>query len=139
MKDAGSLHQKVQELCDCFTTTDPLQEMSKVKDDADTDEAALKWIALAILHGINSNAKEISIVNAEDKGVTVTAKYREAELPSPGEPIAEKIIKAVRDITHIEEGKGKTMLALGIGNSSMELQIKSKNKGDDKKITIKFP
>lgn len=139
MKDAGNLHQKVQELCDCFATTDPLHEMSKVKEDADTDEAALKWIALAILHGINSNAKEISIVNTEDTGVTVTAKYREAKLPSPGEPIAEKIIKAVREITHLEDDKGKTILALGIHNSSMELQIKSKHKGDDEKITIKFP
>ena len=28
MKDKRSLHLKVQELCDCFATTDPLKEMS---------------------------------------------------------------------------------------------------------------
>ena len=68
MKDAGSLHQKVQGLCDCFATNDPLKEMSTVKNDTDTDEAALKWIALAILHGINSNAKEITISNSKEDG-----------------------------------------------------------------------
>ena len=58
MKDTKSLHLKVQELCDCFATTDPLKEMSVVKNDADTQEAALKWLALAALHGVNNNAKK---------------------------------------------------------------------------------
>jgi hypothetical protein len=47
MKDKRSLHLKVQELCDCYATTDPLKEMSIVKDDEDKDEAGLKWLALA--------------------------------------------------------------------------------------------
>ncbi len=139
MKDAGNLHQKVQGLCDCFATNDPLKEMSKVKKDADTDEAALKWIALAILHGINSNAKEITISNSKDEGPKVTAEYRKAELPSPGAPIAAKIIKAMQKITHVDDGKTKTTLAFGVRNSSMDLKIKSRLEDGDEKITIKFP
>lgn len=139
MKDAANLHLKVQELCDCFATTDPLKEMSEVKGDANTDEAALKWIALAVLHGINSNAKKITITNTQSDGVKVTAEYRSAELPSPGEPIGKKIIQAVRDITHLEANKAESTLALGIRNNSMDLNIKSKHEGDDEKITIKFP
>jgi hypothetical protein len=139
MKDAVNLHQKVQDLCDCFATTDPLKEMSGVKNDTDTDEAALKWIALAILHGINSNAKEITISNSPGEGVKVTAEYRKAELPSPGGPIAEKIINAVREISHLEGSKAETTLAFGIRNSSMDLKIKSKHEGSDEKISIKFP
>lgn len=139
MKDAGSLHQKVQDLCDCFATNDPLQEMSKIPKDSDTDEAALKWIALAILHGINSNAKEITIANTRKEGVKVTAEYRKAELPSPGDPIAGKIIHAVREITHLEGGKAETTLAFGIQNNSMDLKIKSKHEDGDDKVTIKFP
>ena len=50
MKDKQSLHLKVQELCDCYATTDPLKEMSDVAKDADKEEAALKWISLAVLH-----------------------------------------------------------------------------------------
>ncbi len=139
MKDAGSLHQKVQGLCDCFATNDPLQEMSKIQSESDTDEAALKWIALAILHGINSNAKEITIANTKKEGVKVTAEYRKADLPSPGGPIGEKIINAVREISHLEGGKAETTLAFGIRNNSMDLKIKSKHEGGDEKITIKFP
>ncbi len=139
MKDAANLHLKVQELCDCFATTDPLKGMSEVKNDTDTDEAALKWIALTVLHGINSNAKEITISNTKGGGVKVTAEYRKAELPSPGVPIAEKIMKAVKDICHLEGSKGETTLAFGIRNNSMDLKIKSKHEGNDEKITIKFP
>jgi hypothetical protein len=32
MKDKESLHLKVQDLCNCFATTDPLKERSIVKD-----------------------------------------------------------------------------------------------------------
>jgi hypothetical protein len=139
MKDTSSLHQKVQGLCDCFATNDPLKEMSKIKNDTDTDEAALKWIALTVLHGINSNAKEITISNTKGDGVKVTAEYRKAQLPSPGGPIAEKIINAVREISHLEGGKAETTLAFGLRNSSMDLKIKSRHEGNDEKITIKFP
>lgn len=139
MKDTENLHQKVQGLCDCFATNDPLKEMSQLKKDADTDEAALKWIALAVLHGINSNAKEITIATTKDDGVKVTAEYRKAELPSPGAPIGEKIINAMRKISHLEGGKAETTLAFGVRNSSMDLKIKSKQEGSDQKITIKFP
>ncbi len=139
MKDTESLHQKVQGLCDCFATNDPLKEMSEVKNDADTDEAALKWIALAILHGINSNAKEITISNNSSDGVKVTAEYRKADLPSPGDPIGSKIINAVREITHLEGSKAETTLAFGIRNNSMDLKIKSKHEDGNEKISIKFP
>ena len=139
MKDAVNLHQKVQGLCDCFATNDPLKEMSEVRSDTDTDEAALKWIALAVLHGINSNAKEITISNTKEGGVKVSAEYRKAELPSPGGPIGEKIMQAVRAISHLEGNKAETTLAFGIRNNSMDLKIKSKHEGSDEKITIKFP
>lgn len=84
MTDTVSLHLKVQELCNCFATTDPLKEMSSVKGGADKEEAALKWLALAALHGVNNNAEKISITKTDDGNVKVTAKYRKTDLPSPG-------------------------------------------------------
>ena len=139
MKDKGSFHLKVQELCDCFATTDPLKEMSVVKNDADKEEAALKWLALAALHGVNNNAENISITISNDGEVKVTAEYRKTDLPSPGPEVAEKIIEAMSGITHIEGDEGKTQLALGIRDSSIDLIVKMKKKGDEKKVTIKFP
>jgi hypothetical protein len=139
MKEKRNLHLKVQELCDCYATNDPLKEMSEIKGDGDKDEAALKWLALAALHGVNDNAMEISITRSPDGNIKVTAKYRESELPSPGSEIGEKIINAVREITHIEGNKGKSPLALGIREDSIELRIKMKTKDEGARVTLKFP
>ena len=139
MKEKRNIHLKVQELCDCYATNDPLKEMSEIKGDGDPDEAAAKWLALAALHGVNDNAKEVTIRRSPDGNIKVTAKYREAELPSPGAEIGEKIMNAVRDITHIEGGKGKSPLALGIREDSIELKIKMKSKDEGQKVTLKFP
>ena len=139
MKEKRNVHLKVQELCDCYATNDPLKEMSVVKNDSDKEEAALKWLALAALHGVNNNAKEIIITQSHDGDVMVTAKYRESELPSPGSDVGSKIMEAVREITHIEGKEGKTPLALGIRNDSIELRVKMKAKEGREKVTIKFP
>ena len=139
MKEKRNIHLKVQELCDCYATNDPLKEMSEIKGDSDQDEAAAKWLALAALHGVNDNAKEVSISRSPDGSIRVTAKYRESELPSPGAEIGEKIMSAVREITHIEGGKGKSPLALGIREDSIELKIKMKTKDEGERVTLKFP
>jgi hypothetical protein len=139
MKDKRSLHLKVQELCDCYATTDPLKEMAALKSEGDREEAALKWLALAALHGVNSNAEKISIIRSDSGEVTVKAEYRVSELPSPGREIGGKIIEAAREITHLESDKAKSPLALGIRDSSIEIEIKVKKDEKGEKLTIKFP
>lgn len=139
MKEKRNIHLKVQEMCDCYATTDPLKEMSEIKGDSDQNEAAEKWLALAALHGVNNNAKEISIRRLKNGKIKVTAQYRESELPSPGSKIGKKIMSAVREITHIEGKKGKSPLALGIRNDSIELKLKIKSKGKGEQVTLTFP
>jgi hypothetical protein len=139
MKEKRNLHLKVQELCDCYATTDPLKEMSTLGHDKDQEEAALKWLALAALHGVNHNAEEITISRNKKGDVTVVAKYRQTELPSPGSAVGERIMSAVREITHIEGDKGKTILALGMRNDSLELKVKITVKGEQEKVEIEFP
>jgi len=139
MKEKRNLHLKVQELCDCYATSDPLREMSVVKDETDKEEAALKWIALAALHGINANAEKISIRRTKDGEVQVGVKYRKSDLPSPGPQAGEKIIDAVREITQIEDANGKSPLSLGIRGNSIDLKVKVKSKEDTASVTIEFP
>jgi hypothetical protein len=139
MRDKESLHKKVQEQIDCFATTDPLKEMSKLVKEGDTGEAALKWLALAALHGINMNAKKIVIFQSGDGDIRVMAEYRPAELPPPGKSIGEKIIESVRGITYLEKEKDQTTLALGIRDSSIELKVKVKKDENGEKVTLKFP
>jgi hypothetical protein len=139
MKEKRNLHLKVQEFCDCYATTDPLKGMSDIKDESDSAEGALKWLALAALQGINDGAEKISISIDKDGGIQVTAKYRGAQLPSPGKAVGEKIIETLREITHIEGEKGALPLALGIRDSSVDLGIHFKSENGHDKLTIKFP
>ncbi len=139
MKEKRNFHLKVQELCDCYATTDPLKEMSIIEKDPDIQEAALKWLALAALHGINAGAKKISIRRSANGEVGVTAKYREATLPSPGSAAGEAILKTIRDITHIDTDKGSLPLALGIRDSRVDLDITVKKEEGDEHVTIRFP
>ncbi|NLI33098.1 MAG: hypothetical protein GX422_10045 [Deltaproteobacteria bacterium] len=139
MKDKRSAHLKVQEFCDCYATTDPLKEMSLVNGETDKEEGALKWIALAVLHGVNANAKSITLSKGRDGQVKVMAKYRKSELPSPSTEVAGKVIEILREITHIEESKGKTPFALGIREGSLDLKVKIEEKDGEETVSIKFP
>ena len=139
MKDSNSLHLKVQEHIDCYATTDPLKEMSDIKAEAGKDDAALKWLALAALHGINNNAEKIVISRSENDETSVTAEYYKSNLPSPGSEIGEKIMQTIRDIIHIEGDEGKSQLALGVRDSSLTIEVKVKTKEEGEKLTIKFP
>lgn len=138
MKEKRNAHLKVQEFCDCYATSDPLREMSSLGNGTDPEEDAYKWIALAALHGINAGAKKVSIVKSKEGDVLVTAKYREASLPSPDTHIGDKIISAVREMTHIDKNKGKLPLALGIRDSNVDLNIKVESDHGKDKVTINF-
>ena len=139
MKDSENVHKKVQEMCDCYATTDPLKEMSELIKDHETENTAIKWIALAALHGVNANAEKITIASGNDGKTTVFAEYRIAELPSPGDEMGRKVFETFREITHIEADKGKTAMALGIRESSIDLNIEINKTDDDRKIIIDFP
>jgi hypothetical protein len=138
MKEKRNLHLKVQEMCNCYATTDPLKSMSEMAKETDVEEAAVKWLALAALHGVNANARSITIYQAGDQSVRVVAEYRPTDLPAPSKAIAEKVMEAVREITHIEADKGKLPLSLGIRDSSIDIEVKVKSKGDENKISLKF-
>lgn len=138
MKEKRNLHLKVQEMCDCYATTDPLKAMSDMANETDFEEAAVKWLALATLHGINANARKITISQAADESVQVVAEYRKTDLPQPSQPIAHKIIETVREITHIEEDKGKLPLSLGVRDSSIDIKVKVKTKGGANSVSLSF-
>ena len=139
MRDTSSLHQKVQEMCDCYATTDPLKEMSKLEQEGSDEEAAAKWLALAVLHGLNSNAEEISIEQSQDGTVKVVAEYRRAELPSPGGDLSSEIIKTAKEIIYADSSQAESILAFGVRDNSMELKVKTREERGTNKVTITFP
>jgi hypothetical protein len=138
MRDMGTPHKKMQELCDCFAETDPLKEMALLGTDVDKEEAALKWLALAILHGVDRNAKKICLERTAKGYVKAEAEYRDVELPTPGAEIGGKVIEAARQISHIEGDKGEMPIAVGIRDSSIEIRMEVERKHGDEKITLTF-
>ena len=139
MKEKRNMHLRVQEMCDCYATTDPLAEMERMRNETgDVEESAVKWLALAVLHGINSGLEEISISLNEAGRVRVKAEHPESELPAPSEKIADTIMDVVREITHIEEDKGLMPLSIGIRDSSVDLVVKVKSEGERDKVKLKF-
>ncbi len=139
MFDKRTLHAKIQELCDCFATADPLLEMSRLGVQPMDEESALKWIALVVLHGINANAKKITLTKTADGRVRAEARYRKTGLPSPGAEIGGKILEIMREITHLEQETGRTPLALGIRDGSLELVVKSEKDKNGETLSIEFP
>ena len=138
MRDMETPHKRMQELCDCFAESDPLKEMAMLHADADKEEAALKWLALAVLHGVDRNAKKISLERTAEGAVKAWAKYKEIDLPSPGREIGKKILEAARQVSHIEGRKGEIPLAVGIRDSSIEIRIKVKQEHGSEEITLEF-
>lgn len=139
MLDSTSMHQKVQEMCDCYATNDPLREMSRLQHDKDEKDAAVKWVAMAVLHGLNNNAEEISIEKSKGGKVKVVAEYRRTELPAPEEGVSDEILKVFKEILHVDSSQGDSTLAFGFRNNSFELNIRTREEGGDHKVTIKFP
>ncbi|MBT8342781.1 MAG: hypothetical protein HKP58_06835 [Desulfatitalea sp.] len=72
-----------------------------------------------------------------DGHVSSTAEYRTTELPAPNGDVAEAVIAAIREITHIED-KGKLPLSMGVRDSSVDLEVKLKSKEGKNKLKIKF-
>jgi hypothetical protein len=130
---------KVQEQADCFVASDLLSEMAGLVKEQDSEEGALKWLALAVLHGIDRNAKKISLRRDSDGSISVIAKYRESELPKPPSLIGSKVFDVVRNITHIEEENGQMPVSIGVRDSSVELEMKLEHSGDGEELILKFP
>jgi hypothetical protein len=137
MQDKRNLHLEVQDMIKCYAENDPLKVMSGLGAEADQEQAAIKWLAAAAMHGITSGAKKISLHIGPGGEVEVHAKYKKSPLPSPGNEVGAKVVQDMQEILHMEEGK--LPLALGVGDSTVNLKVKLSKKDFGRKLTLKFP
>lgn len=137
-----TLHQKLIEMCDCYLDTDfpaQLRQAAAAKG-SDSQEEALKYLALALLHGLTLRAEKLSFKRRKnDLSVTVSADGEKNSLPAPSPAMFAKIIALMRAILHSEAAKEKTDLALGLRSGEVELQVKVEEEGDKESLKIKFP
>lgn len=147
VREAGNLHLRLQEYCDCYMETDPKEEIvgiakSDISSDitADPEEAALKLLGLTILYGLRESASKIMFVKKEDGGfdlnVEATGKYK---LASPPIPLADEVFRLMRAITHLDGQKAYEPLSLGLKNDRVELGVEFDILGGKQILALTFP
>jgi hypothetical protein len=134
-------HLKLQEMCDCYMETDFLSAMQNMTgvDSKDTDEDAIKYLALAIMYALTQKAEKLSL---KKKGKELKVKIKNGskeKLPLPSVVILEKIFEIIRAILHIEEDKGEMQFSLGLRSGEVNAMVKVERKGDKQSLKIKFP
>ena len=134
-------HLKLQEMCDCYLETDFSRQLKVMVSSKSTDlmEDGFKYLALVLLEAITEKASAL-VLTKEDNRVKVTLKgAAQRELPSPAPEIMSSIITIMRDILHLEEGKRKSPLTLGLKNSQFVLLVRMKKDNGEERLAIEFP
>lgn len=137
-----NLHLKLMEMCDCYLGTDYITTIQQVADapTSDTQEDALRYLALGLLLTLTEEARQLSLKQKKGK-ITVTIKHdaEKIALRPPTRPVFDRIIAMMRSIIHLEEDKGGLPLTLGLKNDQIELQVKIERTADKETLKIKFP
>jgi hypothetical protein len=141
------LHMRLQEYCDCYLETEPLQELETLSKGGaaadvtdDPEEDALKFLSVAILYGLKENARKISFSAAGDGETRINVKASGSyKLPAPSRHMTDKMFEVMRSITHLEEDKAKEPLSLGIRSDRVELKVKFDRSEDSDEMTLSFP
>ena len=137
-----NLHLKLMEMCDCYLGTDYAATIQKVADapSADTQEDALRYLALALLFALTEEGRQLSLKRKNDK-ITVTIRHdaEKIALRPPPRVVFNRIIAIMRAILHLEEDKGGMPLTLGLKNDRIEVQVKLERTADKETLKVKFP
>lgn len=144
MKDASSLHARLQEYNDCFAETDPKQELRRIasrgiagETPQDMTELALKYLSLSILAGVDSGAGKVFYArNGEQNGSCVLAGPREDRLPTPPTGVTQEIMDILRRIAGLEQDKAYGTLACGIRQDPLEMDVGVARTGDRETMSL---
>jgi hypothetical protein len=141
LKDPN-LHQKLQEMCDCYMETDFVGQLEAMSGSPVTDlqEDAVKYLSLAVMYGVTEKARKLEI--KRKKGETRTrlkTSEGKIQLPPPNNDLFDGVVELMRCILHLDSENNKSPLSLGLRNSQLDLEVKLKEKGDKTSLKIKFP
>ncbi|MFC1888488.1 hypothetical protein ACFL4G_01905 [Thermodesulfobacteriota bacterium] len=126
-----SIHQRLQEYCDCYVDVDPGEELERISFEGvpadatgDKEEAALKFLANAILYSIKECARAISLTKSDRGDIRLYAISTDTSiLPPPPSDLADRVFDLLNSITHMETPNSSGLLALGVRGSSLELKV----------------
>ena len=136
-----NVHKKVLEMCDCYLDTDYRAKIQKMTTEpsGNVEEDAVKYLALSLLLAMTEKARTLSFKEKKgDLRVTVKGEEKNA-LPEPSPAVFSKVFDVAREILHIEGGKGKSLLSLGLKNGQLDVMVKLEDEGGGKRaIKIDF-
>jgi len=147
MRDTSSLHLRLQGYADCFVETDPDLELREISAKGvagdptnDLTEVALKYLALAILHGIDQGARKVRIKSKGPvSGSCSLVGKRKLELPRPPTGLAAHMVSMIRCITDLEKDSDKGMFAYGVRNDLLEIDVEVTRDGEEEELTLNLP
>jgi hypothetical protein len=144
MRDSKSLHLKLQEYADCFSETDAAKELEEISEKGaggdrtgDLTEVALKYLATAILLGIEEEAEKVQITReGAMEGDCRLLGQTEIILPRPPTGLAREMIGIVRCITDLEADTGESRLAYGIRNDQLDIDVSIHKAGEKESLGL---
>ena len=128
---------KLQDYFDCFADTTAADELQKVPQEPDQEEAAIKWLALAILHGLSCRSDAIELTRSSSG--EVRAEMSGGTLTPPDRELAPRVFEAVRRIAHLDGDQEGTPLAIGIRNDSLECRVEVRRTPKGETFLIRLP
>ena len=138
MKDSKSLHLKLQEYADCFSESEAARELAEISKKGvggditgDLTEVAMKYLASAILRGIEEGAQKLQIT----RECRLLGK-KEIILPSPPAGLAQAMISIVRCITDLEADVGESRLAYGVRNDRLDIDVSVHKAGEKESLGL---
>ncbi len=147
MRDMRNLHLQLQEYADCFMETDYIKELMDISKkgvggDAtgDLTEVALKYLALAILLGVEEEAQQVSITTkGEMDGTCRLIGNSAARLPKPPAGLPMEMVKIVRCITDLDADSGSRKLIYGLRTDQLEIDVQVDRLDGAEELTLTLP
>jgi hypothetical protein len=144
MRDSNSLHLKLQEYADCFSESNAGSELEEISRKGaggdrtgDLTEVALKYLATAILVGIEREAQKLQITRkGAMEGECRLLGDKEVLLPKPPTGLAQAMIGIVRCITGLEADTGESKLSYGVRNDRLDIDVTVHKAGDRESLGL---
>lgn len=147
MKDAKSLHLKLQEYADCYSESDAARELQEISRKGaggemtgDVTDVALKYLSCAILHAIEEEAQKVQISRqgAMEGDCKIIGKG-EKSLPKPPTGLAREMLGILRCITGLEAESGESKLAYGLRNDRLDIDVTVHKSGEREVMGLALP
>ncbi len=147
MKDSRNLHVRLQEYTDCYAETDPALGLADISNKGvegektpDMTETALKYLSLAILSGIEKQARNILFTRTGDmNGACYLVGGEKIRFPNPPTGLIKEIIGVLRCITDLEPETGSSRLIWGIRNDQLEIDVGVSKTGKEEILNLTLP